>query len=223
MLPLCQIGQLSAVPEKEAAFPSRLIWRQFANLVFNMSTQRYRTARRYGRGYNRQSMARLIAAVIMALVAAVFGHKHLGNNPKSTDPVPAELRGAGRPVDGDSLFVGRDEVRLKGIDAPEGRQTCTRDGRDWDCGNAARDALRRLIGNDVVVCRSVERDKHGRVLGYCTAGGRNLNAGMVASGMAVAYGGYNREEAEARAQKRGLWGSDFKSPRDWRHERGIGL
>jgi len=75
----------------------------------------------------------------------------------------------------------------------------------------------------VVVCRGVERDKHGRVLGYCTAGGRDLNAGMVASGMAVAYGGYNREEAEARAQKRGLWGSDFKSPRDWRHERGIGL
>jgi endonuclease YncB( thermonuclease family) len=46
---------------------------------------------------------------------------------------------------------------------------------------------------------------------------------MVASGMAVAYGGYNREEAEARAQKRGLWGSDFKLPRDWRRERGIGL
>lgn len=177
------------------------------------------------RGNSRQmrSIARLIATVILAIVAGLLGRNHLGNNKKSTDPVPADVRGAARVIDGDSLYVGGDEVRLKGIDAPEGRQTCLRDGRDWDCGNAARDALRRLISKDVVVCRGVERDKHGRVLAYCTAGGRDLNAGMVFQGMAVAYGGYNREEAEARANKRGLWSSQFETPRDWRHERGIGL
>ncbi len=178
---------------------------------------------RIRQGYNRQAVARLIATVIMAVVAAVLGHKQLGNKPKRTDPVPAELRGAARTVDGDSMFVGRDEVRLKGIDAPEGRQTCTRDGRPWACGDAARDELRRLIGNAPVLCRGVERDVHGRVLAYCTAGGRDLNAGMVASGMALAYGGYNREEAQARSAKRGLWASQFEAPRDWRHERGIGL
>ncbi|MCB1484044.1 MAG: thermonuclease family protein, partial [Hyphomicrobiaceae bacterium] len=84
-----------------------------------------------------RSIARLIATVILAIVAALLGRNHLGNNPKSTDPVPADVRGAARVIDGDSLYVGQNEVRLKGIDAPEGRQTCLRDGRDWDCGNAA--------------------------------------------------------------------------------------
>ncbi|MEQ1715671.1 MAG: thermonuclease family protein, partial [Hyphomicrobium sp.] len=134
-----------------------------------------------------------------------------------------DVQGAARAVDGDSLFVGRDEVRLQGIDAPEGKQTCTRAGLSWDCGNAARDELRRLIGKDVVRCQAAERDKHGRVLGQCSAGGRDLNAGMVASGFAVSYGGYLREQGEAKARRRGLWSGEFQTPRDWRHERGIGL
>lgn len=181
---------------------------------------------RSGRGYDQRSsrlrLARLIATVILAVVSALIGRNHLNRNTKD-DPIREAVQGAGRPIDGDSLYVGRDEVRLKGIDAPEGRQTCTRNGAAWDCGNAAREELRRLIGKDAVVCRATERDKHGRVLGYCSAGGRDLNAGMVASGLAVAYGGYLREQGEAKAGRRGLWAGEFETPRDWRHERGIGL
>ena len=171
-----------------------------------------------------RKLARWIGAVIMALLAAVLGPRHFpaGGNRIPNGPA-GDVSGAGRPIDGDSLYVGRDEVRLKGIDAPEGKQTCTRAGAAWDCGNAARDELRRLIGRDSVSCRSTERDKHGRVLGYCSAGGRDLNAGMVAAGMAVSYGGYLREEGDAKLRKLGLWGSEFERPRDWRHERGIGL
>ncbi len=53
----------------------------------------------------------------------------------------------GRPgsFDGDSFFIGQQEVRMQGIDAPEGRQTCTRDGRDWRCGEEARRTLERLL------------------------------------------------------------------------------
>ena len=181
-----------------------------------------RVRRNAGQTYNRQKLARLIATVILAIVSALLGHKQL-TQPSKNDPVADEIRGAGRPVDGDSLHVGREEVRLKGIDAPEGRQACTRDGASWDCGNAARDELRRLIGKDVVVCKAVERDKHGRALGYCSAGGRDLNAGMVSSGLAVSYGGYLREQGEAKARRRGLWSGEFEQPREWRHERGIGL
>ena len=181
-----------------------------------------RTARGWDQRSNKQKLARLIATVILAIVSALLGHKHLNKNTKN-DPIREAVQGAGRPIDGDSLYVGRDEVRLKGIDAPEGRQTCSRNGSPWDCGNAARDELRRLIGKDVVVCRATERDKHGRVLGYCSAGGRDLNAGMVSSGLAVAYGGFLREQGEAKASRRGLWSGEFENPRDWRHERGIGL
>ncbi len=184
-----------------------------------------------------RQLARWIAALVMAALAAIFGPEHFrtgetggsersGNSDssgRSGSPAPGEVSGPARPVDGDSLYVGRDEVRLKGIDAPEGKQTCTRGGASWACGNAARDELTRLIGRDAVTCRATERDKHGRVLGHCSAGGRDLNAGMVASGMALSYGGYLREEGEAKLRKRGLWGSEFQRPRDWRHERGIGL
>ncbi|MBK9078254.1 MAG: thermonuclease family protein [Hyphomicrobium sp.] len=172
-----------------------------------------------------RQLVKWIAALIVAALGALFGQEHLtGSRPRtpSSGPAPDQISGAGRAIDGDSLFVGRDEVRMKGIDAPEGKQVCTRDGRDWDCGNAARDELRRLIGKDVVQCQVFERDKHDRLLAACSAGGRDLNAGMVSSGMAVAYGGYLREQGDAKAKRRGLWGSEFQQPRDWRHERGIG-
>lgn len=171
-------------------------------------------------GRNTASTARWIATLILFVVAAIFGREQIGrpDRPGAGAPFPPSISGAGRPVDGDSLWVGRDEVRLKGIDAPEGRQSCTRDGAAWACGDAARDQLRNLIGKDVVSCRVEERDQHGRLLAYCAAGGRDLNRGMVSSGMAVAYGGYVREEGEAKASKRGLWASEFTRPRNWRDE-----
>jgi endonuclease YncB( thermonuclease family) len=171
-----------------------------------------------------RQLTKWLAALIVAALGALFGQEHLRGprQPAGSGPVPAQISGAGRAIDGDSLVVGREEVRMKGIDAPECRQICTREGRPWHCGNAARDELRRLIGKDVVQCRVFERDQHGRLLAACSAGGRDLNAGMVASGMAVAYGSYLREQGEAKAKRRGLWGSEFEQPRDWRRDRGIG-
>jgi endonuclease YncB( thermonuclease family) len=179
---------------------------------------------RLNKGMQQQLKNWLWAALLIGL-GALAGQQKFPSGPKTSaqTPISGAVKGAGRAIDGDSLWVGRDEVRLKGIDAPEGRQSCTRNGSPWDCGNASRDELRRLIGKDVVECQAVERDKHGRVLGYCKAGGRDLNAGMVAAGLAVAYGGFLREEGVAKARKRGLWAGEFERPRDWRHERGIGL
>lgn len=133
------------------------------------------------------------------------------------------MTGPAHVIDGDSLRIGRADFRLKDIDAPEGRQTCRRAEGEWDCGEEARRVLQRLIGGSDVTCRSVERDKHGRHLGYCEASGRDLNRAMVESGMAVAFGGYSDEERRARTDKRGLWSGEFERPRDWRRERGIGL
>ncbi|MGL4395693.1 MAG: thermonuclease family protein [Hyphomicrobium sp.] len=169
-----------------------------------------------------KQLVRFIAGLIVAVIAALLGQNQSGRQREAQGPLPGEIRGAGRAIDGDSLRVGTHEVRLQGIDAPEGRQTCKRDGADWPCGDAARDELRRLIGSDVVTCRVTERDKHGRFLSYCSSGNRDINGGMVASGFAVAYGGYTREQADAKARRRGLWSGEFQQPRDWRHERGIG-
>lgn len=168
-----------------------------------------------------RQLAKWISAAILAILAAFLGQKQLSTT-KDYGPAPAGVTGVGRAIDGDSLHVGNSEVRLKGIDAPEGRQSCTRGGASWDCGNAARDELRRLIGKDMVTCQVSQKDKHARLLAKCSAGGRDMNSGMVASGMAVSYGGYLREEGDAKTKKRGLWAGEFQSPREWRHERGIG-
>lgn len=154
----------------------------------------------------------------MLLLAAAAGGRLLG--PSGGGAGPAQ--GAARLVDGDSLFVGEREVRLFGIDAPEGRQTCTRRGESWPCGEEARRQLARLVDGQTVSCRPVEVDQHGRLLGLCTAGATELNRGMVRSGLALAYGRFESEEREAKAARRGLWSGEFERPRDWRRNHGMG-
>lgn len=168
-----------------------------------------------------------LAALVAVAVAQQFGfggpnggHRDSGREPGSVVAGPIE----GRPnlVDGDSFKISGDEVRLKGIDAPEGRQMCRRNGRDWDCGNASRDALKRLIAGRPVRCDGVERDQHGRALAFCKAGNVELNRAMVAQGYAVAYGSFRQEQAAAKRDKLGIWASEFDMPRTWRRNNNIG-
>ncbi|WP_245292392.1 thermonuclease family protein [Rhizobium sp. 9140] len=128
--------------------------------------------------------------------------------------------GQPRVVDGDTLAIGRDRIRLIGIDAPESEQTCERDGRDWNCGQEARRHLARLIGKTAVACEGRADDRYGRRLAICAAGGEDLNARMVEDGFAVAFGDYEVEEADARARRAGLWAGTFDRPRDWRARHG---
>lgn len=132
------------------------------------------------------------------------------------------LMGAGaRVIDGDTLQMGKDRVRLHGIDAPESRQTCFRGRRAWACGAEATRALERLIGASDVKCRKRATDRYGRSVSECQAGGQNINAWMVRNGWAVAYrqyGGarYLADEAVAKGRKVGVWSGRFVMPWDWR-------
>lgn len=123
-------------------------------------------------------------------------------------------------VDGDSLNVGSTQVRLFGIDAPEGKQTCNRDGKNWPCGEAAAGQLRSLTNGRVVQCRSQGPDAFGRTIAVCQAGGLELNRTMVASGWATAFqtfsSVYVAEEMRAKAARLGIWDSTFVLPEDYR-------
>lgn len=125
-------------------------------------------------------------------------------------------------VDGDSLRKDGQDYRLHAIDAPELFQTCWReDGREYDCGRAARDELRRLMGSATVTCQVLDTDRYGRSVAECTAGSVNLNDAMVRSGWAIAYTRHGQDhaaaEAEARAARRGLWQGRFQAPEAWRN------
>jgi len=156
----------------------------------------------------------LVLAGVLILLNWLFPTVDSGR--KNTGPLPNVIQGKTRIVDGDSLYVDAFEVRLVGIDAPEGRQMCQRNGRDWPCGRKSADGLRALIGRERVKCEVEKRDKHSRLLAVCYAGRTNLNLSQVKNGWAVSYGRYRADERSARQKKRGIWSGTFMRPKDWR-------
>nr|WP_254007678.1 thermonuclease family protein [Rhizobium sp. L1K21] len=132
---------------------------------------------------------------------------------------PHELMGHAGVSDGDTLTLNAQRVRLKGIDAPELQQQCERDGKNWPCGLAARMALKKKLGGKEIRCSGTAFYRYGRLLALCAAGRKDFNAWMVLQGWAVAYGGYAREEAQARQAGKGVWQGTFERPEVWRRNR----
>lgn len=127
-----------------------------------------------------------------------------------------ELQGAARVIDGDTLEIAGEVVRLHGIDAPEGAQRCG----TIACGAEASRALGRLVRGAVVTCRGETRDAYGRLIAVCEAGGTEINEGLVAAGLARAFlrysDAYAVAEASARAAGRGFWRAGFPAPWEFR-------
>ena len=133
--------------------------------------------------------------------------------------VPESVAGIPRILDGDSIRINGEEVRLVGIDAPERRQMCQKGGRNWACGVVAAEALREYVAGRPVSCAVEGVDKYDRLLGRCQSSiSRELNGWMVEQGWAVSFGDYHAAEQRARAARRGIWGSTFERPRNWRDE-----
>lgn len=128
-------------------------------------------------------------------------------------------------IDGDTLDVDGQRVRVFGIDAPEMRQQCYRNGVPFDCGREARLQLWRLVNNRPVTCTQVDRDRYGRAVAKCQTAGVDIGSLMIRCGWAVEYTRYSRgiyagDQAAAKSAKRGLWadGVVFVNPWDWRQK-----
>ncbi|MGL4439449.1 MAG: thermonuclease family protein [Bosea sp. (in: a-proteobacteria)] len=148
-----------------------------------------------------------------ALVLLVMGARYI----EQRWSAPDEVAGFGEAIDGDSLKLAGQEIRLKGIDAPELSQYCqNKVGRDYACGVEAKKWLRAHLQRGAVVCAVEGRDRYGRLLGVCRRGEIGLNATMVREGIAVDYGDYPTEQAQARRQQTGLWSGKFMMPSEYR-------
>lgn len=132
------------------------------------------------------------------------------------------ITGTARVVDGDTIAIGSERIRLEGIDAPETAQSCRRaDGSAWACGRTAARALAKLVAGREITCEGRGYDKYGRLLAICFAGRDDINATMVRSGYAWAFVRYSNtyvaEEREARQRLAGIWQGRSEPPWSFRH------
>ena len=116
-------------------------------------------------------------------------------------------------ADGDTIVVidgakRRYEIRLQGIDAPEGGQAF---------GDRSRQNLTGLVTEKEVTVAWFKRDRYGRIVGQVSINGRDICLEQIKAGMAWHYKYYQSEhtpedrklyadaDVEARAARVGLW------------------
>lgn len=125
-------------------------------------------------------------------------------------------------IDADTLEIHGQRIRLFGIDAIESRQTCTRDGKPWRCGQAASLALDEWIGDKTVSCNVTGTDRWQRKIARCFVQKQDMQAWLVANGWAMAFRQFSHQyvpfEDQARRDRLGIWSSEFTPPWQWRKE-----
>ncbi len=126
------------------------------------------------------------------------------------------IYGKAKIIDGDTIYIGNNKIRLHGIDAPETKQKCLKNGKKWDCGLKSYEYLKYLIGDNQILCDTSGRDKYNRYIGVCYKNYIDLNSQMVLNGWAIAYRYYSKdyikEEEKAKLNKLGIWIGEFEEP-----------
>ena len=88
-------------------------------------------------------------------------------------------------VDGDTIYLGEEKVRIVGLDAPETYQArCDSERRR---GHRATAHLRYLLDAGHVAIQRQGRDRYGRTLARVYVGGRDVARLMIEAGHAVPY------------------------------------
>ena len=121
-------------------------------------------------------------------------------------------------IDGNTLEIQGERVRLFGIDAFELAQTCLdARGEPWRCGVEAKVALADLVQDHPVACRVMVDDPDGGYIARCRVQDDiDIGGYMVSSGLALAErhasDDYADEEAAAKSEGKGVWPGIFIPP-----------
>ena len=123
-------------------------------------------------------------------------------------------------VDGDTIHLDGEKIRFTGIDTPELKQTCIKNGNKNFCGIAAREILIEKIADNKVECISEGKDQYKRTLAECFVNNESLSSYLVRSGYAFAYRRYSKkfvvDEDYAKEKQTGMWAMTFEYPWDYR-------
>lgn len=141
----------------------------------------------------------------------------------ASESIPAVVQGQASVIDGDTLDIHGQRIRLHGIDAPESSQQCYQADKAWRCGKASAWELDRKTTGKLVVCHVKDKDHYGRLVADCLVDGVSVNAQQVEEGWALAYEKYSKDfvanQARAKAAHRGIWGSKWSSPEQYRRNK----
>lgn len=133
----------------------------------------------------------------------------------------AQLVGRATVIDGDTIEIRGQRVRIWGVDAPESSQVCTLpDGRRWRCGAQSANELASFIGVRNVACVPQGRRSYDRIVARCSVGAIDIGGWLVENGWAMDYsrfsgGSHARQQAAAAGASRGIHASTFVPP--WEH------
>ena len=141
------------------------------------------------------------------------------------------IQGKVKVVDGDTIKIKNDRIRLSGIDAPELNQLCSKVflslfsisfNKKYSCGKISTEKLKRLLKNEIILCKVENIDRYKRKLATCYKDKLNINSWLVRNGYALAYVKYSKkyvlQEKEAEKDKLGIWQGTFEKPWNWRKD-----
>ncbi|MBF0135809.1 MAG: thermonuclease family protein [Magnetococcales bacterium] len=150
--------------------------------------------------------SRLPMIWILPVLALSFFPATGASEPQTSFPIV----GTATVLDGDTLLVNGQKIRLHGVDAWEHGQTCPDEaGKPLPCGDMATSFLKKMVAGVPLYCLPLLRDKYRRHVGHCLLLGRDLGWILVEQGWGVAYTRYDdyyrQPELQAKNQHLGGW------------------
>ena len=85
------------------------------------------------------------------------------------------ILGKAKVIDGDTIHINKNKIRLHAIDAPETIQTCKKNSKVWNCGVESTKFLKELIDNNEIECITKGKDRYDRFIGVCYKDNLDLN------------------------------------------------
>jgi len=143
----------------------------------------------------------------------------------------ADYSGRARVIDGDTISIRKQRIRIAAIDACERDQTGLKDGEIWPCGVAARSYLGKMIDGQHVRCDIIDQDQYRRLVGQCFLGETDIGLAMVRAGLAeamlrylpathsISEVEYGQAENRARDKGFGMWSAKIESPHEYRRSK----
>lgn len=125
-------------------------------------------------------------------------------------------------IDGDTIEIHGQRIRLWGIDAPESSQRCRNSNSDlYRCGADAANKLAAFTAEKVVNCAPLDRDRYGRTVARCAVNDIDIGEWLVRNGLAFDWpryssGRYCLTQDRARRGDKGIWVGTWTPPWEYR-------